>query len=112
MLSFPENISSELTARQVPTATMAEEKKLSPAYVRKQQYLIVYNLASAILWFSVLARVLIILPITGPAYVHDGVGTFARWVQTLAVLEIVHSALGTRPFPASKPNGILLVFGS
>ncbi|MCJ1442981.1 MAG: hypothetical protein MMC23_003478 [Stictis urceolatum] len=95
---------------------MAEEKKLSPAYVRKQQYLIVYNLASAILWFSVLARVLIILPITGPAYVHDGVGTFARWVQTLAVLEIVHSALGLVRSPLSTTflqvfSRILLVWG-
>jgi hypothetical protein len=77
------------------TSNMAAAKTQSAAYVRQQQYLILYNLVSAFLWFCVLARVLIILSSAGPAYVHDGVGSFARWVQTLATLEIVHSALGT-----------------
>jgi very-long-chain (3R)-3-hydroxyacyl-CoA dehydratase len=61
------------------------------------QYLILYNLVSAILWVSVLGRVVLLTPIVGFNNVYGGVGQFAKWTQTLAVLEIVHSAIGTFP---------------
>ncbi len=66
----------------------------STAAVRKGQYLILYNLISAFLWFAVLARVLVLLAVVGPQNVYGGVGEFAKWTQTLAVLEVAHSALG------------------
>ena len=62
--------------------------------VRKQQYLILYNLVSALAWFIVLSRLLILLPLVGYRNVYAGVGEFAKWTQTGAVLEIVHSAIG------------------
>lgn len=60
----------------------------------KTHYLIAYNLSSSILWFAVLARVLLLIPLVGFKNVSGGVGDFARWTQTLALLEIVNSALG------------------
>ena len=60
----------------------------------KTHYLVAYNLMSSILWFAVLARVLILIPLVGFKNVSGGVGDFAKWTQTLAVLEIVNSASG------------------
>ncbi len=60
----------------------------------KTQYLILYNLVSAVLWVAVLGRVILLVPLVGFENVHGGVGEFAKWTQTLAVLEVVHSALG------------------
>ena len=60
----------------------------------KTQYLIGYNLVSAALWVAVLGRILLLVPLVGFQGVHGGVGEFAKWTQTLAVLEAVHSALG------------------
>jgi len=60
----------------------------------KNQYLISYNLVCALLWFAILARVLILIPLVGFENVYGGVGEFAKWTQTLALLEVVHSALG------------------
>ena len=75
--------------------------RAATAAIRKQQYLIVYNLVSAVSWFIVLSRVCILLPIAGYRNTYAGVGEFAKWTQTGAVLEIVHSAIGT--FLASVP---------
>lgn len=58
------------------------------------QYLILYNLVCAILWVAVLGRVLLLVPLVGFENVYGGVGNFVKWTQTLAVLEVVHSALG------------------
>ena len=60
---------------------------------RQVQYLVLYNLVSAILWFSVLGRVLLLIPLVGYENVYGGVGQFAKWAQTLAIMEIVHSGL-------------------
>lgn len=63
----------------------------------KTQYLILYNFISAILWFAVFGRVVILLPIVGYKNVYGGVGEFAKWTQTTALLEIFHSASGKLP---------------
>jgi very-long-chain (3R)-3-hydroxyacyl-CoA dehydratase len=60
----------------------------------KTQYLILYNFISCILWLTVLGRVLILIPMVGFGRVYTGVGHFAKYTQTLAVLEIVHALLG------------------
>lgn len=60
----------------------------------KTQYLILYNFVSAILWTIILGRVLILIPIVGFGGVYDGVGQFTKWTQTLALMEVVHSAVG------------------
>lgn len=61
----------------------------------KKQYLILYNFVSAILWLSVLGRVVGLVPLVGFHRVYEGVGVFAKRTQTLACLEIVHAATGT-----------------
>ena len=58
------------------------------------QYLIGYNLTCAVLWTAVLGRVILLIPLVGFSNVHGGVGEFTKWTQTVALLEVVHSALG------------------
>lgn len=58
------------------------------------QYLIIYNLVSALLWLTVLGRVVLLVPLVGFAGVYGGVGEFTKWTQTAAVMEILHSAFG------------------
>ena len=72
----------------------AVQRRSPSSQVRQQQYLILYNLVSGFLWFAVLARVAFVFAIGGPAHVHEEVGNFARWTQTLALLEVAHSAFG------------------
>ena len=67
------------------------------------QYLILYNLISAIAWVSVLGRVFLLVPLVGFENVYGGVGQFAKWTQTVAVLEVVHSALGALLPPFHLP---------
>lgn len=58
------------------------------------QYLVGYNLVCAVLWAAVLGRVILLVPLVGFGDVYGGVGEFTKWTQTLALLEIGHSALG------------------
>jgi very-long-chain (3R)-3-hydroxyacyl-CoA dehydratase len=60
----------------------------------KIQYLILYNFVSAILWLVVLGRVVLLVPLMGFGRVYRGVGLFTKWAQTMALLEILHSATG------------------
>lgn len=64
----------------------------------KTQYLILYNFVSAILWLVVLGRVLIFIPLVGFGHVYPGLGQFTKWTQTLALLEVVHAAVGKHSF--------------
>ncbi|MCJ1394810.1 hypothetical protein MMC18_007690 [Xylographa bjoerkii] len=64
----------------------------------KKQYLTAYNAISALLWLFLLGRVLLLLPSVGYQNIYAGVGQYAKWTQTLAALEIAHSA-----FSASAP---------
>ncbi|ODQ66010.1 PTPLA-domain-containing protein [Nadsonia fulvescens var. elongata DSM 6958] len=81
-----------------------------------KSYLIAYNTTSSFLWFAVLARLLILLPLVGLAYVSDDLAPFTRQVQTLAILEIVHSIFGFVRSPIITTviqisSRILLVWG-
>lgn len=58
------------------------------------KYLSAYNLISFALWFAVLIRLCILYYLVGPEFVAEGMGDFVTWVQTLAVLEVVHVAFG------------------
>ena len=70
----------------------------------KTQYLILYNFVSAVLWTVVLGRVLLLVPLVGFGRVYAGVGQFTKWTQTLALLEVVHAAVGTYIFKLSSPH--------
>jgi len=60
----------------------------------KVQYLILYNFQSAIAWLVVLGRVCLLLPLRGLDRVYPGVGKFAKWTQTVALLEVFHAMIG------------------
>ncbi|KAF2238804.1 PTPLA-domain-containing protein [Viridothelium virens] len=75
--------SSRSTARPPPQTSLL-----------KARYLTFYNFISAVLWFTVLGRTTLLIPLVGYANIHGGVGNFARWTQTLALMEILHSATG------------------
>ncbi|KAI9655887.1 MAG: hypothetical protein M1831_004732 [Alyxoria varia] len=82
----------------------------------KQRYLILYNACSLLLWTSLLARVLIILLLGGLHHIYPSSGTFVRGVQTLALVEVLHSALGLVRAPIlttvmQVASRLLLVWG-
>jgi hypothetical protein len=61
----------------------------------RTKYLIGYNLVSAGLWTVILHRVVSHSGLKGePETLYNVVGDFARWSQTLALVEIVHSLFG------------------
>ncbi|OTB08526.1 hypothetical protein M426DRAFT_317151 [Hypoxylon sp. CI-4A] len=60
----------------------------------KNGYLILYNAASALLWGTVLVRVVSANFESGPRAVYPVVGEFCKWTQTLAGMEVLHSLLG------------------
>lgn len=60
----------------------------------KTQYLIIYNFVSALLWLVVLGRVITIVPLLGTNKAYPAAGEFTKWTQTLALMEVVHAAVG------------------
>lgn len=71
------------------------EQEITPAYL-KRQYLTSYNAISAALWFGVLGRVLLFGQYHGikDGHVYEESERFTRLTQSLALLEVVHSAIG------------------
>jgi very-long-chain (3R)-3-hydroxyacyl-CoA dehydratase len=60
----------------------------------KTLYLIIYNTISTLLWSTILARVLLTASSHGFSSVYPTTGSFVKYTQTLAGLEILHSLLG------------------
>lgn len=60
----------------------------------RNDYLIAYNGISAIMWSAVLAQVIGTVVMQGWEKVFSNAANFTRMVQTMAVMEIVHSAAG------------------
>ncbi|PVH86779.1 PTPLA-domain-containing protein [Cadophora sp. DSE1049] len=82
----------------------------------KTQYLILYNFVNAVLWLTVLGRVVLLVPLVGFGRVYPGVGRFCKWTQTLALLEVVHAAVGLVRAPIGTTamqvaSRLLLVWG-
>jgi very-long-chain (3R)-3-hydroxyacyl-CoA dehydratase len=78
------------------TSRKGQAKPLKPLQSSspKTQYLILYNTVSCLLWLVVLLRTLSITFIAGPSHLLAEVGTFVKWTQTLAGLEVLHSLTG------------------
>ena len=105
---FPTSISTPAIALnpglRIESAAMDDQgkadvvRKPSPKPLQssslKTQYLILYNFVSALLWLVVLGRVVLLIPLVGFGRVYPGAGRFTKWTQTLALLEVVHSATG------------------
>ncbi|KAH0359901.1 PTPLA-domain-containing protein, partial [Aureobasidium melanogenum] len=94
-------------------ARLARERKSSPV---KTGYLVLYNAVSTILWATILGRVLLVSSVHGTKYVFPAVGEFAKWTQTLALLEVVHAAVGIVRAPLfttlmQVASRILLIWG-
>jgi len=59
----------------------------------KNAYLTFYNFASAVLWTAVLARTVTNLD-KNAGSVYAVQGEYVKWVQTLALVEVLHSLFG------------------
>lgn len=64
-----------------------------------KKYLTLYNAVEVVLWFAVLARLFFVGQVAGLKEAHDQVSSFLLWVQTSALLEVLHVALGLVPSP-------------
>ncbi|KAL8763219.1 MAG: hypothetical protein Q9184_000937 [Pyrenodesmia sp. 2 TL-2023] len=76
---------------------MAQERAEIPPLTKSEivkEYLTAYNSVCALLWFSVFGRVVLLIPITGHESIYEAAGDITKWTQTVAVLEILHSAFG------------------
>lgn len=91
-------VQSPLSSRSALFSTQPYERENVPSRVR---YLQIYNLLSAFGWLCVLGRVLLLVPLVGFENVHGGVGTWLRWTQTAAGLEVLHSLSGRHRISAS-----------
>lgn len=117
--------------------TAVKEGYLGPqpsTLTAKKQYLVLYNLVSLILWISLLLRMAATIfytsgsaleflggskltaPSSNIAPIYASSGNFAKWIQTLALLEVVHSLVGLVRAPVMTTamqvaSRLLLVWG-
>lgn len=82
----------------------------------KKAYLGLYNSLSAVLWSVVLGRVATVVYLRGPALVPLVINDWARYTQTLALMEIVHALTGVVPAPVfttgmQVASRLILVWG-
>lgn len=82
-------------SQKKPVKKQQDSKPGQASLSYKTLYLTLYNLISALLWSVVLGRTLLIAGIYGHDEVYAGVGSFTKWTQTLAGLEVLHAAIGT-----------------
>ena len=80
----------------------------TPSRRFQNQYLVSYNLVCAVLWTAVLGRVILLVPLVGFGNVYGGVGEYAKGTQTLALLEIGHSASGMNRLSALLAYDLLV----
>ncbi|KAK7530950.1 tyrosine phosphatase-like protein [Phyllosticta citribraziliensis] len=98
-------------------AAPAPTKPQAPASASaKQKYLLAYNAVSCTLWALLLTRLLLLLPLVGPAHLFGGTDAFVRLIQSLALLEPLHSLLGVVRAPLlttlmQVASRLLLVWG-
>jgi len=88
------NMSEASTA--VPHQSQPDKSSISkPPSLLKSTYLVLYNFVSAVLWLTVFGRVVSIsLLMRNTDMVFKTTSEFTKWTQTLALLEVAHSALG------------------
>lgn len=68
----------------------------------KSLYLILYNCTFTALWLTLLLRIVALEPLSSYQGTYSEVGEFAKWIQTAALLEVVHAAIG-RSKPVESP---------
>jgi very-long-chain (3R)-3-hydroxyacyl-CoA dehydratase len=77
-----------------PSDSQRLSRSASASTPTKANYLTAYNTVSALLWSTVLFRTLSTALTTSPNQVYPAIGTYVRWTQTLAALEVAHSVFG------------------
>jgi hypothetical protein len=77
------------------SSTLAARASVASKTSPKTKYLIAYNAVSTLLWLAILNRVVTTTVTEQRSDVlYKTTGDFARWTQTVALLEILHAALG------------------
>lgn len=79
-------------------------------------YLTLYNILGAFFWGCILVRLIVLYPLVSAKFVAGGLADFVKWVQTMALLEVVHSLLGFVKSPVTTTlmqvaSRLLLVWG-
>ncbi|KAI1810975.1 tyrosine phosphatase-like protein [Poronia punctata] len=72
-------------------STSKPPRKSSPI---KTTYLVLYNALSAVLWATVLVRIVGVNVKYSRHFAYLAVGDFCKWTQTLAGMEVFHSLFG------------------
>lgn len=86
---------------------MAQQRAEPPPLTKSEivkEYLTAYNSVCALLWFSIFGRVVLLIPITGYESIYEAAGDITKWTQTVAVLEILHSAFGGLDSITTSPS--------
>lgn len=78
----------------MPPKQQSGNKPRAPPSPVKTGYLVLYNALSACAWASVLSRTVKSILDGGADSVFDQNGEFTKWVQTGALLEVLHSLFG------------------
>ncbi|KAL3421661.1 protein tyrosine phosphatase-like protein [Phlyctema vagabunda] len=60
----------------------------------KANYLIIYNTIFTLLWLNLLVKIAVDHPVSSYDKTYDRVGEFAKWIQTAALLDVLHAAIG------------------
>lgn len=100
----------------MPPKQKSARQSQPPASPLKTGYLVLYNALSACAWAAVLSRTIKTTTSEGPESVFDRDGEFTKWVQTGALLEVLHSLFGVVRAPLQSTvmqvaSRILLVWG-
>lgn len=85
---------SQLPTKSTSGGTIRKTPEERATAKSKNYYLIAYNFLSAGLWAVVLGRVVLLATSKGYASVYAETFEYVKYVQTLAVLEILHAAVG------------------
>lgn len=59
----------------------------------RTSYLVVYNTINALLWVYIFSSI-VLSPFQSPQTTYATLEPWTRWTQTIAILEILHAALG------------------
>jgi len=84
-----QGIPPQTKIRSIPNVLLSLANQLAWS----ETYLANYNAISAFFWFNVPLRLIQIYTHVGHEYV-TGISDYVKWIQTLALLELVHSAAG------------------
>lgn len=92
--STPHKTKSKMSDVAAPSSAAAPRAASSSL---KSNYLLAYNAVSMFSWLSLLWHAGLVVKVWGLEYVHPHVDIFWKVTQSLAALEIVHSAFGRSP---------------